>query len=34
MVAEQIVEHLKLCNWQLVKGPPLAAHPFGLSKGE
>ena len=25
MVAEQIVEHLKLCNWQFAKGPPLPA---------
>ena len=23
MVAEQIVKHLKLSNWQFVKGPPL-----------
>ena len=26
MVAEQIVKHLKLCNWQFVKGPPLPLH--------
>jgi hypothetical protein len=33
MVAEQIIAHLKLCNWQFVKGPPLPAHPIGLTKG-
>jgi hypothetical protein len=26
MVAEQIVAHLKLCNWQFVKGPPQPLH--------
>ena len=26
MVAEQIVKHLKLCNWQFVKVPRLPAH--------
>ncbi len=27
MVAERIVAHLRLCNWQFEKGPPLPAHP-------
>ena len=26
MVAEQIVAHLKLSNWQFTKGPPLQPH--------
>ena len=26
MAAEQIVAHLKLANWQFVKGPPLPPH--------
>ena len=26
MVAEQIVAHLKLSNWQFIKGPPQPLH--------
>ena len=26
IVAEQIVAHLKLCNWQFAKGAPLPPH--------
>jgi hypothetical protein len=26
MVAEQIVEHLKLCGWQMTRKPPLKQH--------
>jgi hypothetical protein len=26
MVADQILEHLKLCNWRFVKGPPAPHH--------
>jgi hypothetical protein len=26
MVADQIVDHLKLSNWRLIKGPPLPLH--------
>jgi hypothetical protein len=26
LAAQQMIEHLKLCNWEFVKGPPARAH--------
>ena len=34
LIAETVVEHLKLCRWQLHRLPPVAPHGIGTWDGE
>ena len=34
LIAETVVEHLKLCRWQLNRLPPVAPHGIGARDGD
>lgn len=34
LIAETVVEHLKLCRWRLSRLPPVAPHSVGTREGD